>query len=158
VQTLHLYADGSVYKQARKGGWGFILVSPSCMVASQGVTGELDTNCVELIAVIRALNRVIEPSCIIVYTDSLCVQLGIRRSKKPKRQINAYYNLLREHCERHQVTFIKVGKGRPDPIHKRAHHLAREAASHDLTTCSVFPVFGDDDVEVCDEAKPQLCG
>lgn len=148
---IHLFADGAVLMDNGKGGWGFVLVSSASVIYAQGFMPGADPNYVELLAVIRALDRLVKSETVYIYSDSLCVKRGVKRKRSSNSRINAYYNRLIEHSQKHCLCFIKVGKGVRPPLHRRAHHLAREAAFNNLTTCSVFPVFEDNDVEVCEE-------
>lgn len=130
----HLFADGSAITSPKRGGWGFILVDGDYEITGQGYEDNRGTNRMELLAVIKGLTAVPLGSEVIVYTDSLFVMNGRFTAIKPQKDISELWYQLREHCQTMTVRFKKVGSGNPNPIHKRAHHLAREAVFNGVTT------------------------
>lgn len=75
---IKIYTDGACKGNPGKGGWGALIQLGGESIEIFG--GELNTtnNRMELIAVIEALDKVkVEPSRVMVFTDSTYVQKGI---------------------------------------------------------------------------------
>ena len=148
---IHVFADASIMNG--NGGIGFVIVTPT-----QYITGREPIACrniawLEILAVCKGLDQLQEASDVTVYSDSESVvdQFG-RKHCRNANGIHRFYNLLHRHCYWHDVTFVKVGKGKFHPLHHRAHHLSREAAANKIHLIEVH------DGEVRDEVERLLCG
>lgn len=130
----HLYADGSAITSPKRGGWGYVILDGDFEIIGHGYEDNRGTNRMELLAVIKGLNTLPLGSDVIVYTDSLFVMNGRFSPIKPHKDISELWLKLREHCRTMTVKFKKVGSGNPSPIHRRAHHLAREAVFNGVSS------------------------
>ncbi|MBT9568278.1 MAG: ribonuclease HI [Thiobacillus sp.] len=77
ADTIYIYSDGACKGNPGRGGWGALLVSNAHSKEICG--GEVNTtnNRMEMMAVIRALESLKQPSTVEVHTDSQYVQKGI---------------------------------------------------------------------------------
>lgn len=148
---IHLFADASVMNGS--GGIGFVIVTPT-----QYITGREPVACrniawLEILAVCKGFDQLKDASTVTVYSDSESVIDGFpKKQHRNTNGIHRFYNLLHKHCYWHDVTFVKVGKGNFQPLHHRAHHLAREAAANNINLVEV------QDGEVRNEVERLLCG
>lgn len=114
-----LYADASARRD--KLAWAFVLKSEELTVEAAG-RGARGINQSELIAVLEGLDRITEPSEVVVFTDSVYAILA-GKGRFP----GVLQDRLNAQKAKHRIRFVKVGKGRgPCPDHQRAHRLARE--------------------------------
>jgi ribonuclease HI len=121
----HLFCDGSAIYNPRRGGWGFILQNAGHEVWCNGFVERKGINPMELLAVVEGLDRIPDPSQVDIYTDSIYVIVGCKKSARGE-----LWERFFAHKERHQLKLIKV-KSHPD--HTRAHHLAREAVFNSVS-------------------------
>lgn len=136
VEPWRLYTDGSATNNGRQvGGWGFVLHDPF-QVGVRELNGRVEgegSNKMELRAVVEGLGSIPEPSRVEVYTDSAYVVRlahNLTRGGSTKAGNDGpLWTEFRGLLGRHRVDFVKVVKGQAPDDHRRAHHLAREAAT-----------------------------
>jgi ribonuclease HI len=75
--VVHVYTDGACKGNPGPGGWGALLVAGGRELELYGGERETTNNRMELIAVIRALEALPEPSDVDLHTDSQYVKNGI---------------------------------------------------------------------------------
>jgi ribonuclease HI len=122
--VYRLYTDAS--GRRNRLAWAFVLKNEELTIEGAG-RGAFGVNQSELIAVLEGLDRISEPSEILVYTDSVYVIRAFRG-----RCRDALKQRLDPLRAKHKVKTVKVGKGRGScPDHQRAHHLARERLANE---------------------------
>lgn len=89
----------------------------------------MGSNKMELWAILEGLASIARSATVTVYTDSWYVINGVKKRKYRDQELWAELYLW---LQIHNVTFVKVGKGRPHVLHTRAHHLAREAVFDEI--------------------------
>lgn len=77
ADTIYIYSDGACKGNPGAGGWGALLVSNGHSTEICGGEADTTNNRMEMMAVIRALESLKQPSVIEVHTDSQYVQKGI---------------------------------------------------------------------------------
>jgi ribonuclease HI len=130
----NLYADASATIVPRRGGWAFIVQNNDIENIGYGFEEYRGTNRMELLAIIKGLDTIPFGSNVLVFTDSLFVITGVLAPIKLHKDISILWLRLQEHMKTMTIRFQKVGSGLADPIHKRAHHLARDAVFHGIST------------------------
>lgn len=73
---LDIYTDGSC-DNLRNGGWSAIILTPVGEVVLSGGTPNVTNNRMELLAVVKALESLVQSSNVTIYTDSQYVQMGM---------------------------------------------------------------------------------
>ena len=137
MSTVTIYTDGACRGNPGPGGWGAILRVGEHEKELQGGEAETTNNRMELTAAIEALNALMRPCAIDLYTDSTYVRSGIREwmdgwkrknwrtsTNKPVKNADLW-QALDAARERHDVTWhwVKGHAGHPD--NERADELAR---------------------------------
>jgi len=136
AEPVRIYADGACRGNPGPGGWGAILRAGASEKELFGGVPQTTNNRMELMAVIRALEALREPSTVEVYTDSQYVQKGIsewlpdwkRRGwrtadKKPVKNIDLWQQLDRV-AAAHRVAWHWVKGHAGHPENERADALA----------------------------------
>lgn len=76
-EIIDIYSDGACKGNPGRGGWGALLVSGARRLEICGGEADTTNNRMEMMAVIRALERLKRPSRVRVHTDSQYVQKGV---------------------------------------------------------------------------------
>jgi len=140
MKKVHIYSDGACKGNPGPGGWGAVIQYGKHEKEISG--GELDTtnNRMEMQAAINALNLLIEPCNVTLFTDSKYVIDGITKwiegwqrngwknaSKKPVRNSDLWHELIAA-TKDHDIEWTWV-KGHDGNIgNERADTLASDAA------------------------------
>ncbi|MFT3803085.1 MAG: ribonuclease HI [Burkholderiaceae bacterium] len=77
VPHVEIYTDGACKGNPGPGGWGAFLVSGPHQKELFGGEAQTTNNRMELLAVIKALEALKQPSEVVVHTDSQYVQKGV---------------------------------------------------------------------------------
>jgi ribonuclease HI len=140
MKTVEIFTDGACKGNPGPGGWGAIIRYGKHEKELSG--GERDTtnNRMEMMAAIRALDTLIEPCSVILYTDSTYVKDGITKwvdgwqrngwktaSKKPVRNADLWHELIGA-VARHKIDWRWVKGHAGHPENERADQLASAAA------------------------------
>ena len=136
---VDVFTDGACSGNPGPGGWGAILRSGKHEREISGGERMTTNNRMELMAAIRALEALTNPSIVVVHTDSKYVMDGITQwlprwkkngwktsDKKPVKNEDLWRALETE-CARHQVTWRWVRGHTGHPENERADALARGA-------------------------------
>lgn len=140
MKHVEIFTDGSCKGNPGPGGWGAILRFGEHEKELSG--GDIDTtnNRMEMLAAINALNMLIEPCSVTLWTDSKYVMDGITRwvdgwkrngwktaSKKPVRNADLWHELIAATAN-HEVEWQWVKGHAGHPENERADQLACAAA------------------------------
>jgi len=136
---VDVFTDGACSGNPGPGGWGAILRSGKHEREISGGERMTTNNRMELMAAIRALEALTNPSIVVVHTDSKYVTDGITQwlprwkkngwktaDKKPVKNEDLW-RALETKCARHQVTWRWVRGHDGHPENERADALARGA-------------------------------
>ena len=136
---VRIFTDGACSGNPGPGGWAAIIDVNGERRELSGAEERTTNNRMELIAVIRALESLTEPSRVHVVTDSQYVALGMTRwihswqrkgwktaSGAPVKNRDLWQALL-DHSQRHEVTWEWVRGHEGHPENERVDALAREA-------------------------------
>ena len=140
MKKVEVFTDGACKGNPGPGGWGVLLRMGRHEKEMAGSEAETTNNRMEMTAVIKALNALIEPCEVIVHTDSRYVVDGmtkwiegwqrkgwINASKQPVRNADLWHDLI-EATRRHTVNWQWV-KGHDGHIeNERVDKLASDAA------------------------------
>ena len=144
MKRVEIFTDGACKGNPGPGGWGVLLRKGTHEKELAG--GEQDTtnNRMEMTAVIRALEALIEPCEVDLYSDSKYVLDGMTKwiegwqrrgwvnaSKKPVRNADLWHELIDKSAP-HKVhwNWVKGHDGNPD--NERVDTLASDAAMEQL--------------------------
>jgi ribonuclease HI len=140
LKKVDIFTDGACKGNPGPGGWGVILRMGSHEKEMSGSEPQTTNNRMEMTAVIRGLNALIEPCAVTLYTDSKYVidgmtkwVLGWRRngwvnaSKQPVRNADLWHELI-EAAQRHEVGWQWVRGHNGHVENERADRLASNAA------------------------------
>jgi ribonuclease HI len=140
MKHVELFTDGSCKGNPGPGGWAAILRMGAHEKEISGGDPDTTNNRMEMTAVIRGLNALIEPCEVDIHTDSKYVLDGMTKwldgwqkrgwknaSKQPVRNQDLWHELI-ESVSRHQVswTWVKGHNGHLE--NERADRLASAAA------------------------------
>lgn len=140
MKRVELFTDGACKGNPGPGGWAAILRMGPHEKEIWGGEPETTNNRMEMTAVIRGLNALIEPCEVNIHTDSKYVMDGMTKwiegwqkrgwknaSKQPVRNKDLWHELI-EAASRHQVnwTWVKGHNGHLE--NERADRLASAAA------------------------------
>ncbi len=67
---IEIYTDGSCSHKGRSGGWAAIVINDEWITEIAGFENDTTTSRVELLAAIKALEFLKNPSCVNLYSDS----------------------------------------------------------------------------------------
>jgi ribonuclease HI len=136
AEVVQIFADGACKFNPGPGGWGAILREGGHEKEIFGAEPRTTNNRMELTAVIRALETLMHPSVVEVYTDSQYVQKGIsewlpdwkRRGwrtadKKPVKNVDLWEELDRLAAP-HRIAWHWVKGHAGHPENERADALA----------------------------------
>jgi ribonuclease HI len=140
MKHVELFTDGACKGNPGPGGWGAILRMGKHEKELSGGEAETTNNRMEMTAVIRALNALIEPCAVTVHTDSRYVIDGMTKwiegwkrkgwvnaSKQPVRNQDLWHDLI-EAVKHHQVEWQWVKGHNGHTENERADQLASDAA------------------------------
>ncbi|WP_336985858.1 ribonuclease HI [Altererythrobacter aquiaggeris] len=140
MKHVEIYTDGSCKGNPGPGGWGAILRMGRHEKELSGGDPETTNNRMELLAAVAALNALIEPCRVDLYSDSKYVLDGMTRwvvgwqkrgwktaAKKPVRNTDLWHDLI-EAAARHEIEWHWVKGHNGHPENERADILASDAA------------------------------
>jgi ribonuclease HI len=140
LKQLEIFTDGACKGNPGPGGWGAIIRYGTHEKEISGGDGDTTNNRMELSAAIHALNTLIEPCQVALYTDSKYVCDGITKwvpgwqrngwknaSKQPVRNADLWHDLI-EASSRHEIQWLWVKGHSGHPENDRADKLASDAA------------------------------
>lgn len=140
MKKIEIFTDGACKGNPGPGGWGALLRKGAHEKELSGSAADTTNNRMEMTAVIHALEALIEPCEIDLYSDSKYVLDGMTRwidgwqkrgwvttSKKPVRNADLWHRLL-DASAQHEIhwNWVKGHAGHAE--NERVDHLAREAA------------------------------
>jgi ribonuclease HI len=140
VKLVEIFTDGACKGNPGPGGWGALIRYGDHEKEISGGDPDTTNNRMELMAAIKALNILIEPCKVTIFTDSKYVCDGITRwvagwqrngwknaSKQPVRNADLWHDLI-DACVRHEIewTWVKGHSGHTE--NDRADKLASDAA------------------------------
>jgi ribonuclease HI len=140
MKRVEIFTDGACKGNPGPGGWGVLLRMGRHEKELSGGEPATTNNRMEMTAVIRALDALIEPCEVTIHSDSRYVIDGmtqwihgwqkkgwVNSSKKPVRNADLWHELI-EAARRHKVTWQWV-KGHDGHVeNERADRLASAAA------------------------------
>jgi ribonuclease HI len=139
VSEVEIYTDGACRGNPGPGGWGVVLSSAGREKTLKGAEAETTNNRMELTAAVRALNALIRPCGVALYTDSEYVRRGITEwlpswkargwktaNKKPVKNVDLW-QALDVAASRHTVEWHWVRGHAGNPGNEQADRLANEA-------------------------------
>jgi ribonuclease HI len=137
--TVELFTDGACSGNPGRGGWGAILRSGAHEKELSGGEAATTNNRMEMMAVIKGLAALKQPSRVILHTDSRYVLDGATKwirnwkkngwktaDKKPVKN-DDLWRLLEVEAGRHEITWKWVRGHTGHPENERADALARAA-------------------------------
>lgn len=140
MKNVDIFTDGACKGNPGPGGWGALLRMGRHEKELSGGDPDTTNNRMEMTAVIRALNALIEPCEVQLHTDSRYVIDGITRwvhgwqkngwvnaSKKPVRNAELWHDLI-EAARPHRIEWIWVKGHSGHPENERVDQLACDAA------------------------------
>lgn len=140
MKRVEIFTDGACKGNPGPGGWAAILRMGKHEKEISGSDPDTTNNRMEMTAVIRGLNALIEPCEVEIHTDSKYVMDGMTKwidgwqkrgwknaSKQPVRNKDLWHELI-DATSRHQVswTWVKGHNGHPE--NERVDSLASAAA------------------------------
>ncbi|TIX51329.1 ribonuclease HI [Alteraurantiacibacter aquimixticola] len=140
MKKVDVFTDGACKGNPGPGGWGVLLRMGRHEKELSGAEPDTTNNRMEMTAVIKALNALIEPCEVTIHSDSKYVIDGMTKwvsgwkkrgwvnaSKKPVKNADLWHDLI-EAVGRHQVEWVWV-KGHNGHIeNERVDRLASDAA------------------------------
>lgn len=140
MKKVDIFTDGACKGNPGPGGWGVLLRMGPHEKELSGGEPDTTNNRMEMTAVIRALNALIEPCEVTVHTDSRYVIDGMTRwiegwqrkgwinaSKKPVRNADLWHDLI-EAAARHKIDWQWVRGHSGHAENERVDQLACAAA------------------------------
>ena len=135
-----MFTDGACKGNPGPGGWGVLLRMGRHEKEMAGAEAQTTNNRMEMTAVIRALNALIEPCEVTIHTDSRYVIDGMTKwidgwkkrgwvnaSKQPVKNADLWHDLI-EATKRHKVSWEWVRGHSGHPENERVDRLASDAA------------------------------
>ena len=137
MKHITIYTDGACSGNPGPGGWGAILLYGHHKKELSGGEPETTNNRMELLGIIRALEALIEPCIVDLYTDSQYVVNAVekrwvyawrakgwmRNAKEPAKNPDLWERLLAL-METHKVSFHWVKGHGDNPHNNRCDELA----------------------------------
>ena len=140
MKKVEIFSDGACKGNPGPGGWGALLRMGKHEKELGGSAPDTTNNRMEMTAVIRGLNALIEPCEVTVYTDSRYVIDGITKwvagwkrngwvnaSKQPVRNADLWHDLI-EAAQPHRITWQWVRGHNGHTENERVDKLASDAA------------------------------
>ncbi len=141
MKRIEIFTDGACKGNPGPGGWGVLLRMGKHEKEMSGGEPDTTNNRMEMMAVIKSLEALIEPCEVIIHTDSRYVIDGmtkwiagwkrngwINSSKKPVRNADLWHELI-EAAKRHKVEWQWVRGHNGHVENERVDRLASDAAS-----------------------------
>lgn len=135
--AVDIYTDGACSGNPGPGGWGALLIYQGQEKEIKGGEEDTTNNRMELMAAIRALEALTQPSRVRLHTDSVYVRDGITlwinrwkkngwrtAAKKPVKNVDLWRR-LEEAAEHHELEWRWVKGHAGHPENERADQLAR---------------------------------
>ena len=140
MKHLKIYTDGACSGNPGKGGWGAVLIYGKHQEEISGYDPSTTNNRMEMLAAIKALERLKEPCEVDLYSDSSYMVNAFNQnwianwqkngwrtaSKKPVLNQDLWERLLAL-TSTHKVTFHKVKGHSTDELNNRCDYLATTA-------------------------------
>ena len=140
MKRVAIFTDGACKGNPGPGGWGVLLRMGHHERELVGGEPHTTNNRMEMTAVIRALNALIEPCDVTLHTDSRYVIHGITKwvggwkkrgwvnaSKQPVKNADLWHDLI-EAVARHKVTWEWVKGHSGHPENERVDRIASDEA------------------------------
>lgn len=140
MKKVEIFTDGACKGNPGPGGWGALLRMGRHEKELSGGEAETTNNRMEMTAVIKGLNALIEPCEVELYSDSKYVLDGMQKwihgwqrngwinaSKKPVKNADLWHDLI-EAARGHHVTWHWVKGHDGHPENERVDALASAAA------------------------------
>lgn len=140
MKNIHIYSDGACKGNPGPGGWGAVIQYGKHEKEISGGDVNTTNNRMEIQAAINALNMLIEPCKVTLFTDSKYVIDGITKwvegwkrngwvnaSKKPVRNSDLWHELIAA-AKDHDIEWKWVKGHDGNPGNERADTLASDAA------------------------------
>ena len=134
----YIWSDGACSGNPGPGGWGALVRQPQREYTLSGGDATTTNNRMELSGAAEALESLLEPSIVVLYTDSQYVKNGITSwlagwkrngwrtaDKKPVKNVDLWLR-LETACARHKVQWQWVRGHAGDVGNETADRLARE--------------------------------
>ncbi len=141
MKRIEIHTDGACKGNPGPGGWGVLLRMGTHEKELSGGEADTTNNRMEMLAVIRAFEALIEPCAVDLYSDSKYVLDGmtkwihgwqkrgwINASKKPVRNADLWHELI-EVSATHEVSWNWVKGHSGNPENERVDQLASDAAA-----------------------------
>ncbi len=140
MKQLKIYTDGACSGNPGKGGWGAVLIYGKHQEEISGYDPSTTNNRMEMLAAIKALERLKEPCKVDLYSDSSYMVNAFNQnwianwqkngwrtaSKKPVLNQDLWERLLAL-TSTHKVAFHKVKGHSTDELNNRCDYLATTA-------------------------------
>lgn len=140
MKHVEIFTDGACKGNPGPGGWGALLRMGSAEKELSGRDTDTTNNRMEMTAVLRALNALIEPCEVDLYSDSKYVLDGMTKwvdgwqrrgwktaSKKPVRNEDLWHELI-DAAKRHSIKWNWVKGHNGHPENERVDRLASDEA------------------------------
>jgi ribonuclease HI len=140
LKQVEIFTDGACKGNPGPGGWGALIRYGEHEKEISGGDPDTTNNRMELMAAIKALNILIEPCSVALYTDSKYVCDGITKwvagwqrngwknaSKQPVRNADLWHDLI-EASARHDIEWRWIKGHSGHDGNERADRLASDAA------------------------------
>ncbi len=140
MKHVEIFTDGACKGNPGPGGWGALLRMGKHEKELSGGDADTTNNRMEMLAVVRALEALIEPCIVDVYSDSKYVLDGMTRwvegwqargwktaAKKPVRNTDLWHELITA-AGRHEMHWHWVKGHNGHPENERVDQLASDAA------------------------------
>jgi ribonuclease HI len=137
---IKIYTDGSCLNNPGNGGWAAIINNDGNIIKISGNEKKTTNNKMELMAPIKALQKIDKDSQIEIYTDSQYVKLGItnwihkwiknnwQTSKKEPVKNKELWMELYELTKNHEIKWIWVKAHAGNALNEQVDLLAKQAA------------------------------
>ena len=157
MKRIEIYTDGACKGNPGPGGWGVLLRMGKNEKELSGGEADTTNNRMEMTAVIRACEALIEPCQIELYSDSKYVLDGMTKwiegwqkrgwvnaSKKPVRNADLWHELINV-TARHEINWnwVKGHDGHPD--NERVDRLASDAADEQVRALAIAAAAKDEE-------------
>ena len=126
ADKIVIYTDGACMPNPGKGGWAYYVVGTG--EYSSGTVPATTNNRMELTAICKALLALDSKSRVHIKTDSRYCILIAKKESRPEKNPDLW-ELIRELCQYHAVSFGWVKGHGTDPHNIRVDELANTAAS-----------------------------